>query len=75
MYTISVQEYVSGCGIIHCDLAARNVLLGREKTAKITDFGLAQMGTVCTLHQKELPFRWMAPEAIVTRQASTKTDV
>ena len=70
-----MQEYIAGCEIIHCDLAARNVLLGRGKTVKIADFGLAQLGTISTLHQTELPFRWMAPEAIITRQVSTKTDV
>lgn len=75
MYDIPMQEYIAGCGVIHCDLACRNVLLGREKTVKIADFGLAQTGPVCTLYQAELPFRWMAPEAIATRQASTKTDV
>jgi tRNA A-37 threonylcarbamoyl transferase component Bud32 len=64
--------------IVHRDLAARNILLSHNE-AKITDFGMSRLvgsetgkGTTTS----ELgPIRWMAPEAIRSKEYSTKSDV
>ena len=38
------MEFVSAkCGIVHGDLALRNILLSNDKIAKIGDFGLGQV--------------------------------
>lgn len=36
------MNYVSSRGVLHGDLAARNVLLCRDKTVKICDFGFSR---------------------------------
>ncbi|VDO40799.1 unnamed protein product [Haemonchus placei] len=73
--------YLSGKGvshfqIIHRDIAARNTLIGKGNTAKISDFGLSVLGVQKkekTL--KKVPVRYLAPETLQTRSYSTKTDV
>ena len=47
------MQQIHGLGIIHCDLAARNILVFRLNTedpfdtlVKISDFGLAHAGAV-----------------------------
>ncbi|KAL6742386.1 hypothetical protein Aduo_015540 [Ancylostoma duodenale] len=68
--------YLSGKGIIHRDIAARNTLIGKNNTAKISDFGLSCLGAQKkekTL--KKVPVRYLAPETLQTRSYTTKTDV
>lgn len=36
------MEYLAKCGFLHCDVAARNVLLCNNRTVKICDFRLSQ---------------------------------
>ncbi|KAK6013601.1 protein tyrosine kinase, partial [Ostertagia ostertagi] len=55
-------SYLSKQGIIHRDVAARNCLIGKHDTAKISDFGLSIVGTQKkekTL--KKVPVRYLAP--------------
>ena len=70
------QEYLSALSVIHRDLACRNVLVGEGKVLKIADFGLSRDTDlyVSTLSTK-LPIRWMAPESIMDRVFSEKSDV
>ncbi|PRP78052.1 DNA-directed RNA polymerase subunit beta, partial [Planoprotostelium fungivorum] len=64
--------------VIHRDLAVRNILLSKHCEAKVADFGLSRTQestdeashTVSTIG----PAKWMSPEAITSRQYSTKSD-
>ena len=50
------------------DLAARNILLSEDLTAKVSDFGLAKDSRLGQADLGKLPIKWTAPEAI-TRKA------
>ena len=39
---LEAMEYLAGIGIIHRDIAARNVLLTNTLVCKVTDFGLSK---------------------------------
>ncbi|CAG5113587.1 Oidioi.mRNA.OKI2018_I69.chr2.g7677.t1.cds [Oikopleura dioica] len=65
---ISGLNFLTTHGVIHRDIAARNILLNHKHIAKIGDFGMAKV-----LEEEEeyyrmtssakLPVRWIAPEA------------
>ncbi|XP_023245092.1 vascular endothelial growth factor receptor 1-like [Copidosoma floridanum] len=73
------MKFLSERKVLHCDLAARNILLAENNIVKICDFGLAK-----TLYKDEnykkqcdgkLPIRWMAIESIRDGVFSTMSDV
>ncbi|XP_023245090.1 vascular endothelial growth factor receptor 1, partial [Copidosoma floridanum] len=73
------MKFLSEKKVLHCDLAARNILLAENNIVKICDFGLAK-----TLYKDEnykkqcdgkLPIRWMAIESIRDGVFSTMSDV
>ncbi len=70
--------YLHGRNIVHRDLKSLNILIAKDDTAKITDFGLAKVRDETKTHltsQGGSP-RWMAPEQISQNaSASTKTDI
>jgi len=67
-------------GLVHRDLATRNILLGSGNQVKITDFGLSRAagtehkGSNQTVSDTG-PLKWMAPEAIKNREYSRMSDV
>jgi len=66
-------------GLVHRDLATRNILLGSGSQVKITDFGLSRMassdkGSNQTVSDNG-PLKWMSPEAIKNREYSKASDV
>ena len=72
--------YLEQREIVHCDLAARNVLVQSHGHVKITDFGLSKIldyGTKCYKgnYNTKLPLKWLAPECIENRQFTHKSDV
>ena len=63
-------------GMVHRDLACRNILVGENKALKISDFGLTRENDVyIKTTDGKLPLRWMAIESIVDRVFTTKSDV
>lgn len=69
-------------GIVHRDLAARNLLVSTDIfPIKITDFGLARLvegegaENAKNTRSDVGPLRWMAPESMLKKEYSTKTDV
>ncbi|XP_023247599.1 vascular endothelial growth factor receptor 1-like [Copidosoma floridanum] len=73
------MEYLSRRNILHCDLAARNILLSTNNIVKICDFGLGQTLykdiNYTRLHDVKLPFKWMAIESLRDRVFSTESDI
>eukprot|EP00055_Hartaetosiga_balthica_P018206 m.130406 g.130406 ORF g.130406 m.130406 type:complete len:1702 (-) comp9468_c0_seq9:1580-6685(-) len=71
-------------GIVHRDIAARNVLLGFNLEAKLSDYGLSRQMTTSgedssqyynVSSAQSLPVRWMPPEVLVTRKFNVRSDV
>jgi len=67
-------------GIVHRDLATRNILLGSGNQVKISDFGLSRVATndaSTSNHTRSDtgPLKWMSPEAIRNREYSRSSDV
>ena len=74
------MNYLTKQHFTHRDLAARNCLVGENLLVKISDFGLTRDIYSTEYYEisgtgKLLPIRWMAPESIIHRKFTTKTDV
>ena len=70
--------YLEEKNYIHCDLAARNILVGDNGTIKIGDFGLMLLNDSSDqLNRDDAPFalKWLAPEVITEANFTTKSDV
>ena len=75
-FPLSPQEYLSSLGVLHRDLACRNILVDERKLLKISDFGLSRDTPeyVSSLKDK-MPLRWMAPETVTENVFTDKSDV
>ncbi|OWA51283.1 putative Fibroblast growth factor receptor 3 [Hypsibius exemplaris] len=71
------MEYLAIQRIVHRDVAARNVLMADRDVAKLSDFGMAihESDTAEKEATTLLPVKWMAPEAILSKAFSEKSDV
>lgn len=73
------MEYVASQGIIHRDLASRNILITEDRICKVADFGFARRITDECAYERtngdKVPVRWMAPEALLENKFTSKSDV
>lgn len=63
--------------VIHRDIATRNVLVDKDGTCKLTDFGVSRMlenHVEKTTKSDVGPVRWMAPESISKKQYGPASD-
>ena len=73
-------EHICSRRWVHCDIAARNCLLGEGNVVKVADFGLTQKfdegKEYHTMRDKlKLPIKWLALEAMGKTRFSEKTDL
>ena len=76
LHAYSLQEYLSSLGVLHRDLACRNILVDEGKLLKISDFGLSRdTPEYVSSLQDKMPLRWMAPETVTENVFTDKSDV
>ncbi|XP_070574498.1 uncharacterized protein [Ptychodera flava] len=78
-------SFMSTKGVMHKDIAARNVFLTNDFTAKIGDFGLGRdvyerppgdyQSLLWANHHDRFPLRWMPPEFLKDGTFSVKSDI
>ncbi|OQS05006.1 kinase [Thraustotheca clavata] len=61
--------------VIHRDLKAKNVLMGKNCVAKLTDFGISRESYDDTLTAAVGTFYWTAPEVLIGGHYSEKADI
>lgn len=70
---------MASLGIVHRDLACRNVLVSEGKSLKVSDFGMSRQVESGNAYVKttkgRLPLKWMALESIVDREFTSASDV
>lgn len=63
---------------VHKDVALRNCIIGYDGIVKVASFGLGPSlypEAYCKVQGKDLPIRWMPPEAISSTQFTPQSDV
>ncbi|GAB0092135.1 Mitogen-activated protein kinase kinase kinase [Sergentomyia squamirostris] len=74
----SGMVFLSNSGIIHGDLASRNILLCDGNLVKICDFGLSKIKRESNYYfnpNRTMPMKWVALESFRDGKFSTYTDV
>ena len=73
---VGAVAYAHGAGIVHRDIKPSNVMVTRDGSVKLMDFGLAQRLEAATATRGLLGTpRYMAPEQMSGEAAGTKTDL
>ena len=72
--------YLASCNYVHCDIAARNVLVRSDWRLLLSDYGLSRPMRAGSdyyriLSGKAMPIRWTAPEVMQHHKVSTASDV
>jgi len=70
--------YLEKMQIIHRDLACRNLLVDKDNTVKVGDFGLAHVSNKDSgvyFNEGAMPIRWTAPECLLRDGFTSKSDV
>ena len=71
------MAYLSSIGIVHRDLACRNILVDEGRDLKITDFGMSRETDEIYIQKSKgrVPYKWMAIESIMAREFTSASDV
>ena len=73
------MAYLASQRFVHKDLALRNCIVGYDGVTKVASFGLGPAFYPEAYHRvlqgRELPIRWMAPEAISSGQFTITNDI
>ncbi|XP_049988609.1 tyrosine-protein kinase STYK1 isoform X2 [Alexandromys fortis] len=72
-------EFLQDKNLFHGDVAARNILIQSDLTAKLCHLGLAYevhtQGAISSARTSTIPLKWLAPERLLLKPASIRGDV
>ncbi|CAF0776350.1 unnamed protein product [Didymodactylos carnosus] len=68
-------SYLEQNHIVHRDVAASNVLIADDNTAKVSDFGLAKSAEQNECERIKCRTKWTAPEALESKKYTHKSDM
>lgn len=75
----SQDHLMSDHRLVHGDVAARNILIGPDLSARISGLGLAfgarNPGSAARRRAAEVPLKWQAPERIMMQLSIDRSDV
>src|SRR5207237_3356720 len=76
---LSALEHAHGHGIVHRDVKPENILIARDGTVKVADFGLARAYADSSVSQAEGTVtgtvQYLSPEQIQGQPADPRTDL
>ncbi|XP_054858728.1 tyrosine-protein kinase STYK1 [Eublepharis macularius] len=73
----SALDFLQQKKLFHGDVAARNILIGHDFTAKLCRLGLAYRNHTCgpSTVTHTVPLKWQAPERLLKKPPSIKSDI
>ncbi|XP_053154060.1 tyrosine-protein kinase STYK1 isoform X2 [Hemicordylus capensis] len=74
----SALEFLEQKKLFHGDVAARNILIGREVTVKLCRLGLAyrrHTSGPSSIMAQTVPLKWQAPEQLLKKSRDIKSDI
>lgn len=74
----SALEYLSNIQYIHKDVAAHNVVVSHNLNVKLSSLNIVNgvySASYCTIHNRQLPIRWLPAESITYNRFTTETDI
>ncbi|CAH8565853.1 unnamed protein product [Dicrocoelium dendriticum] len=76
-HVADAMTYLESLQLVHCDIAARNVLITENWVAKLSDFGFTRHvdDRDFQKNRERFPYRWMAPECFDGSRFTQKSDI
>ncbi|MFA5033189.1 MAG: sigma 54-interacting transcriptional regulator [bacterium] len=80
LYSLIIQicrtlEFIHSRGLVHCDIKPSNIIITKNKTAKLLDFGMTEPVDISTHKGMKGTIEYMSPEMIKGNQTDLRTDL